>query len=102
MIEQIINEYKNSKLRFKVKIHAGAKKSAIEGILQDNLKIKIAAPAVDGKANKELIAFLAHVLNCKKSQIEIVQGELSNIKLIEISDVSKTEICERIKLAMSN
>ena len=48
------------------------------------LKIRLAAQAVDGAANNELLKFLAKHLKVAKSKIEIVKGEKSRYKVIEI------------------
>jgi uncharacterized protein len=48
------------------------------------LKIRIAAPPVDGKANKELLSFLADVLSLSPSSLTIKNGHASKKKLIEI------------------
>ena len=70
----------------KVKIQAGAKKNEICGELADGTtKIKITAPAVDGKANAKLIEFLSGEYGVSKSQIEIIKGIKSSIKQIKIS-----------------
>ncbi len=51
---------------------------------QEYLKINIAAIAEDGKANAALIKFLAKEFGISKSQIEIIRGENSRIKLLKI------------------
>lgn len=67
-----------------VKVIPNAKKNEI--IKRDNdFIVKINAPAVDGKANKELINFLSDYFNLKKSHIKILKGEKSRIKLISIN-----------------
>jgi len=48
------------------------------------LKIKITAPAVDNKANEELIKFLSKEMKKKKSQIKIISGFTSREKILEI------------------
>ncbi len=48
------------------------------------LKIKITAPAVDNKANEELIEFLSKEMKKKKSQIKIISGFTSREKILEI------------------
>ncbi|HRY37058.1 MAG TPA: DUF167 domain-containing protein [Candidatus Magasanikbacteria bacterium] len=48
------------------------------------LKIKITAPAVDNKANEELIKFLSKEMKKKKSQIKIISGFTSREKTLEI------------------
>lgn len=74
-------------MKLKLRITPNAKKSEITGWQDDTtLKIKIHAPPVDGKANEELIRFLAKSLNIKKSEIRIISGETGRDKLIEIPD----------------
>ncbi|WP_279593483.1 DUF167 domain-containing protein [Pseudodesulfovibrio sp. S3-i] len=52
----------------------GAKKNEIAGEYQECLKIRLNAPAVDNKANKGLVKFLAELLKLKKNQVVIVSG----------------------------
>ncbi|HBR81154.1 TPA: YggU family protein [Candidatus Uhrbacteria bacterium] len=68
-------------------IHAtpNAKKTEITGWLDDNtVKIKIAAPPREGKANEELIRFLAEYYKKPKSTIKIVRGLGTKIKQVEV------------------
>ena len=60
------------RLALTVKVIPNSKKSAIVGWQDDVLKIRIAAPPDKGKANAELISFLAKVLHIAKSQIELI------------------------------
>ena len=48
------------------------------------LKIYLTAVPVDGKANKELLKLLAEKLGVSKSRIEIIKGEKSKEKIIEV------------------
>lgn len=65
-------------------IQPNAKQSEVIGIYQDRLKIKLNAPAVDGKANKGLIEFLSNFFEVPRSKIKIVKGQKSKIKTIAI------------------
>lgn len=56
-------------------VQPGAKKSQVDGIYDDRLKIRLQAPPVEGKANKALVAYVAKVLGVKKGKIRIVRGE---------------------------
>jgi hypothetical protein len=59
---------------------------------QEYLKINVAAVPEDGKANEELIKFLAKKLKISKSQIEIIRGETSRIKVARIdADISEID-----------
>lgn len=65
-------------------IQPGAKKTAVAGRHGDALKIRLAAPPVDGKANACLIAFLAETLDVPKSRVELISGETSRAKRVKI------------------
>lgn len=70
----------------KIKIHAvaNAPKSACAGMFGDAFKIKIGAQAVDGRANAELVKFLAKKFGVSKNGVRICAGETSRGKLVEI------------------
>lgn len=55
-------------------IQPGARKTEIAGLHGEALKIRLAAPPVDGKANDRLIGFLAETLGVPRSNIELVAG----------------------------
>ena len=79
-------------MKIALKVTPGAKKNEILGWEEDYpqvgrvLKVKIAAPPVEGKANKEIVLFLAKLLKVTKSSIEVVHGTSGRIKLVEIPD----------------
>lgn len=79
-------------MKLALKVTPGAKKNEILGWEDDYpqvgrvLKVKIAAPPVEGKANKEIVLFLAKALGVSKSSIEVVHGTSGRIKLVEIPD----------------
>jgi len=81
-IEDITNELKkNGTIKFRIKVSANAKADLID-FCDETIKIKIKAPAVDGKANKALIQYLSKLTGISKSKIKIVNGEKSSIKTI--------------------
>jgi len=67
-----------------VKVVPNSKTTEIVGYEGDVLKIRIAAPPDKGKANDELIAFLAKEYKISKSQITILQGHTSRLKRVSI------------------
>lgn len=67
-------------------IQPGAKKTEIVGLHGDALKIRLAAPPVDGKANAALLSFVADQLGIAKSSIHLKSGQTSRRKVLEISD----------------
>ena len=78
---------KNDKIYLTVKVIPGSSKNQICGNknnLSQQLKIKIAAPAEDGKANEELRSFLAKQLGCAKRDADIITGDKSRIKTVAL------------------
>ena len=76
-----------------VKVMPRARKTEVAGVMDDGtIKIRIAAPPVDGAANKALVAFLAKALNVPGSQIDIIAGETSERKLISVVGISPEEV----------
>lgn len=72
-----------------VRVTPNARKSDFAGWGMDEkgrsvLLIKLGAPPVDGKANAELIQFLAKQLGCSKSQVTLLRGEGSRQKVVEL------------------
>ncbi|GAF96277.1 unnamed protein product [marine sediment metagenome] len=81
----------------KIKIVPGSSKNKIIGAYNDALKITIAAPPVEDKANKKCIAYLAKYFDVAKSKIEIISGQTSKNKLIKIYDINQKEFLEKIE-----
>jgi uncharacterized protein (TIGR00251 family) len=79
-----------------VQISPGAAKNEINGMLNDVLRIKISAPPVKGKANKELIDYLSHLLGISKDRLYILKGSTSKNKLISIDGLSKVSVLEKL------
>ena len=70
-----------------VKVRPNAEQTAMQGIMEDGTwKIDISAPPEKGKANKELVRFLAERYDVPKNNIEIVSGHMTSIKRIRITD----------------
>jgi hypothetical protein len=74
-------------------IQPGAKKTEITGLHGEALKIRLAAPPVDGKANAALIAFLAKACGVSKSAVELVSGDTCRAKRVRVTgaDVATVE-----------
>jgi uncharacterized protein len=84
---------------FVAKIVPGSSKTAVVGVLDDMVKIKVAAPAEKGKANQCLIAFLAKQLGIRKNAIAIVTGQTNPIKHVHILGVSAETLRAKLGLA---
>jgi uncharacterized protein (TIGR00251 family) len=56
----------------------------VAGLHGDRLKIRIAAPALDGRANEALVALVAEALGVPKRSVRVAAGERSRDKLITV------------------
>ena len=79
-----------------IQIQPNAKRNEVVGFEEGVLRVKIAAPPVKGKANKELIDFLSQLIGVSKSSITIEKGLTSRRKVIAIEGLSQTQILERL------
>ncbi len=79
-----------------VRAHPGAKKTAILGVYGDGpaaqLKIAVHAPALQGRANDALIAFLADTFSLPRNRVELVSGELSRTKVFVLRGISRDKL----------
>jgi uncharacterized protein (TIGR00251 family) len=87
--------------RIAVKVTPNAKKSEVIGWVDagdggEALRLKLKAPPIDGKANKELVVFLAKTFGVPKSAVSILHGEKSRLKSVEIEGLNEPEIRERL------
>ncbi len=68
----------------------------IVGWQSDRLKIKLKAFPEKGKANKELVSFIAEKLNIPRSNIKIVSGIKSNYKELHINTIKDLDVFTRL------
>ena len=82
--------------RFTLTLHIqpGAKKTELAGLHGDALKIRLAAPPVDGKANEALIKFVAETLHLPKSAVSLKSGQSSRHKVLEIVGTTPAAVAE--------
>lgn len=82
--------YSKTTTGYLIAVHAqpGAKKSEISGLHGDRLKVRIAAPPVEGRANEALVAFLSERLGLPRAKVRVMKGQQGRAKLIEIADTA--------------
>ena len=68
-----------------VHVVPGAKKSEVIIGADGSLRVRVSAPAADGKANRELIRVLAKYFGVRDRMVTIVRGEHSRTKYVRIS-----------------
>ncbi len=82
--------------RLKLRIVPNAKRGEVVGEYGDAVKVKVAAPAVEGKANEALLEFIAEKLQVHRRDLTLVSGEKSRDKLIEVARLEAPDARSRL------
>jgi uncharacterized protein (TIGR00251 family) len=77
-------------------IQPGAKQTEVVGLHGDALKIRLAAPPVDGKANDALVAFLAKKLGAGRTAVEVISGQTSRAKRVRVGGITPTDVLKAL------
>jgi uncharacterized protein (TIGR00251 family) len=83
-----------AEVRFAVRLTPRGGRDAVEGWAEDDggravLKVRVAAPPVDGEANAALIRFIAKQLSLPRSAVRIVSGETARIKILAVDGLDE-------------
>ena len=76
----------------RVRVVPNADRSEVVGIYGDSIKVKVQAPAMDGKANEALLEFVAKKLDVPRRDVFLVTGEKSREKSISVSNLAAKEV----------
>ena len=97
MSEPAIQEDEHG-VAFVAKVVPGSSKTVVAGVMDDMIKVRVAAPPEKGKANQCLIAYLARQLGLKKNAIRIVRGRSSPVKHVQVGGISAGTLREKLGL----
>lgn len=86
-------QWQGRDLRLRVKVQPRASRDELGDILDHSLKVRIQSAPVDGKANQQLIAFLASIFKVPKNRIELLSGQTSRIKTLLIREPARLPDC---------
>ncbi len=78
----------------KVRVIPNSKRNEVVSRIGSILRVKVAAPAVEGRANEELCDYLSDFFDVKKSNILLRKGERGREKTIEITGKTEEELDE--------
>ncbi len=84
-------------ITFLVRVTPRAKRDEIVGAAQGALKVKLAAPPVEGAANEALVKFLAERLGVRVVQVEILSGRTARMKRVRVTGISAGEAHRRLQ-----
>jgi uncharacterized protein (TIGR00251 family) len=81
----------------RLRVSPGAKRSSLDGSYgEDALKLRVAAPPVDGKANAEAERFLAKMLGVPRSEVTVVRDASSRDKAVLVRSAAVVELREAL------
>ena len=86
----------SNQAKISLRVHPHAARNEVVDFTEGVFQVKVAAPPVKGKANKELIAFLSQILGMGKSSLTIVKGHTSRSKVIVIDGLRQEDIIKRL------
>ncbi len=84
----------------RLSVQPGAGRAAVVGRHGDALRVRVAPPPADGRANAAVLALLADVLGVPAARLELVAGERTRQKRVRIRDVRPSEIDQRLDEAI--
>ena len=93
--QEIVSQ-RDGEVRITCRVQPRAGRSAVKGIQGGSLRIALAAPPVDGRANEELREFLSDTLDVPKSSITIVHGEKGRDKIVACRGVDKASVTAKL------
>jgi uncharacterized protein len=79
-----------------IKAIPNAPRNAVAGWLGDALKVRVHAPALEGRANDELCEFIADTLGLPRRAVTVAQGEKSRQKVLAITGLTLAEARTRL------
>lgn len=74
--------WRGSQLTLNIRVQPRASRDELAGVLGGQLKVRLTAPPVDGKANRALLRFLAKLCSVAPSQVTLVAGETGRNKRV--------------------
>lgn len=87
-----------SGISLKVRVTPRAGKSGLSGVSEGALLVRLAAPPVEGAANRALLELLAETLRVRRSQVRLVRGEKSRVKIVRVGGITADEVRRRCGL----
>lgn len=92
-------EEKEGAVLFKVRVQPRASKDELAGTYGDALRLRLAAPPVEGQANEACCAFLARLLGVPRGKVAVVGGRTSRSKLVRVEGITARQVLSLLERA---
>ena len=79
-----------------VRVIPRARETRVDGVRNNAVLVRLAAPPVDGAANVALLEFLSRLLRCPRRQLQVVSGEKSRTKSIRVGGLPLQVVEQRL------
>ena len=79
-------------VKLSVRVQANARRDQIVGVREGVLVVRVAAPALDGRANRALCRLLAKRLGIPRSSVIIALGQRSRVKLVQVEGIDQATL----------
>lgn len=86
-------------MRITLHVQPRASKTEVAGMHGDAIKVRVAAPPVEGAANEEVRRFLAKMLGVPVSAVTVVHGETGRRKTVEVVGAKAAEVMARLGIS---
>jgi uncharacterized protein len=88
--------------KIKLRVSPGARRTSIAGAYgEDAIKLRVAAPPVEGKANAELARYIAELLGITASDVSVIRGTSGKGKVVLVRGVEPEEVREILSEQLS-
>ncbi len=87
---------KSGMLLLPVRVQPRAARNQISGSYNGALKVRVTAPPLKNRANRELLTFLARSLDLPAKSLSLIQGQHSRNKTVTIRGLSREELVDRL------
>jgi uncharacterized protein (TIGR00251 family) len=85
--------------RLRLRVSPGAARSRVVGRHGEGWKVRVSAPAEDGRANAAVVQLLAQTLGVPSAQVTLVSGHATRDKIVELAEADPAEIDQRLHSA---
>ena len=102
MVDDLFDVSAEGAFVIRVQVHPGAGRTSVVGRHGDALKLKVAAPPEQGRANEACSKLLAEIFGVSAGDVELASGGSSLSKRFAIAGVDREEFVQRLELALDD